>query len=207
MKNKFIVIEGIDGCGKTTVVNKLKNELNDQFVFVKDPSGTALADFVSDWIHDPTNIDKAQSDIGLYLLMASRVDMINNLIKPALRDGKTVICDRFLLSTFVYQWSNENQDLFKILDSKVNDLVSIDSLLFLDIDPKIAKDRRCKRITNDDGFDKLSISYFEELRNRYKKFITESEYHAVGKDKYIIDASKSIDEVYTNIKNLILKNG
>ena len=105
MKSKFITVEGIEGVGKTTNIEFIKqwladNEIN--FIATREPGGTPLAEEVRQLLL--ANRDEIFDNTAELLMMfAARAQHLNQLIVPALKDGKTVLCDRFTDATFAYQ--------------------------------------------------------------------------------------------------------
>ena len=103
-KERFITFEGIDGCGKSTQVESLIERLNNNEIatcFVREPGGTPVSEKLRKIILDKKQHISTTEEI--LLLMSSRLNHIDNVIKPALKNGKIVITDRFADSTFVYQ--------------------------------------------------------------------------------------------------------
>ncbi|ABD46241.1 dTMP kinase [Neorickettsia sennetsu] len=111
----FIVLEGIDGSGKSTQVKLLSKFLaKDGYpcVLTREPGGTSFAESLRSMIlHDP--IDPMAR---LLLIVSARVDHYNKVILPALKEGKVVVCDRFIYSTLAYQGYGDKIDLQTILD-------------------------------------------------------------------------------------------
>src|SRR3989344_5732431 len=101
MRGKFIVFEGGDGSGKSTFVERLRKESPD-FVYTQDPGGTELGERIRELL-----MSKKTSGIDvraeLLLFLASRAQMVSEVIRPALESGKTVIANRFALSSIAYQ--------------------------------------------------------------------------------------------------------
>lgn len=101
---KFIVIEGIDGVGKSTAIKALKDLLPQDTVYTREPGGTHFAETVRDMM---LNYDTATDDVGraswVYAICAARYDHLTKVILPALSENKLVICDRYALSTMMYQ--------------------------------------------------------------------------------------------------------
>lgn len=98
----FLTLEGIDGCGKTTQAKRLKTILEKhgfEVVLTREPGGTELAEKIRSIILGE-DIDPLSE---LFLFQATRADHVKKIIQPALATGKIVICDRFHLSTIVYQ--------------------------------------------------------------------------------------------------------
>ena len=105
-KGKFIVICGVEGSGKGTQINLIKEHFkgNDNIVFTREPGGTDIAEKIRDIILNE-NIDPLTE---AYLFAAARREHIINKIKPSLEEGKTIICDRFVYSSLVYQGLGRN---------------------------------------------------------------------------------------------------
>lgn len=105
MRGKFIVIEGPDGCGKSTQARLLAEALRERGLDVllcREPGGTEIGEKIRSVLSDPLN-RKMTVQTELLLYMASRAQLVEEKIRPALEAGKTVVCDRFLLSSVVYQ--------------------------------------------------------------------------------------------------------
>lgn len=105
LRGKFIVFDGPDGCGKSTQLDLLQKALEAQGVPVvrgKDPGGTAIGDRIRQVL---LGYDLSEMDVRCetFLFMASRAQLAGEVIEPALRAGKTVLCDRFISATCAYQ--------------------------------------------------------------------------------------------------------
>ncbi len=105
MQGLFISMEGPDGAGKSTQIELLQNYLADkgyEIVITRDPGGTVISEAIR---HIILNKDYAEMSPGTELLLyaAARAQLVHEVIRPALRDGKAVICDRFIESSVVYQ--------------------------------------------------------------------------------------------------------
>src|SRR4051794_14767613 len=101
----FLVLDGSDGGGKTTQAARLADWLRDQkldVVTCRDPGGTGLGDRLRSILLDRDTVSiSLRSEMLLY--MASRAQMVEEIIKPSLEAGRVVVCDRFLLSNLIYQ--------------------------------------------------------------------------------------------------------
>jgi dTMP kinase len=105
MKGRFIVIEGADGTGKSTQAQMLASYLECKgvpVVAVREPGGTKTGEKIREILRDPA-LAGMSARTETFLYMASRAQLVEEVIKPALAEGKTVVADRFLLSTVVYQ--------------------------------------------------------------------------------------------------------
>lgn len=105
MRGLFITFEGLDGTGKTTQIHELETKLSElglPYKKTREPGGTPIAEKIRDIILDPKNTEMCfQAEALLYA--ASRAQHVSEVIKPALKKGEIVICDRFFDSTLAYQ--------------------------------------------------------------------------------------------------------
>ncbi len=108
LKGKFIVLDGPDGCGKTVQLELLAVRLKDEgipTVQTNDPGGTPIGDQISSLLkYDAKGHMDAVTEAMLF--MASRAQLVAEVVKPAVETGKTVLCDRFISSTCAYQGSS-----------------------------------------------------------------------------------------------------
>jgi len=108
LRGKFIVLDGPDGCGKTVQLELLATHLVDQGITIvqtTDPGGTRIGNQISSLLKYDA---KGYMDVATeaMLFMASRAQLVAEVVKPALEAGKTILCDRFISSTCAYQGSN-----------------------------------------------------------------------------------------------------
>ena len=195
IKGKFIVFEGLDGSGQTTQSYLLRDFLESkgfQVVLTKEPtleseSGKKIKRILQEEIKvSPLKLQE--------LFTQDRKHHLKNLILPSLKKGKIVICDRYLFSSYAYGSINLDLDYLKKLNK---DFILPDIVFFLDVSPEVCIDRIRKRSVNIELFEKIEI-----LKKVYKN------YHKIFKDfknVYIIEGGKSIEEVFTQIKEIIIK--
>jgi dTMP kinase len=181
----FITFEGGEGCGKSTQSRLLLKKLEQQnvpVVLTHEPGGTALGNELR-----KTLKRKRDSSISpqaeLFLLAASRAQLVTELIRPALEEGKVVLCDRFTHSTMVYQGYGRGLDFTAI--NMVNNMatgnLNPDLIIFLDISPEqgLARKRSLK-----DRFELENLSFHRRVREGYLKMA------AAEPDRWlVIDAS------------------
>ncbi|PZV99880.1 dTMP kinase [Metamycoplasma auris] len=204
-KGKFIAIEGMDGSGKTTIIQMLKNELIrrnmiDNFVFTREP-GSAFskeAEKIRQLILDNENYFSQMVDALLFA--TSRRLNLEKGIWPALEAGKNVITDRYTTSSYVYQGILGNVGLENVLEINqiATNYTEPDLIIFFDLEPSISIERITKMRDNIDRLESSDVSYYIKLRDAYKEII------AKNKDKYkVIDASCSIIELFNKVLNIL----
>ena len=198
-RGKFIVLEGGDGSGKTTIVERMKKEFPD-FVYTQDPGGTKLGHLVRDLLmsEDTKGIDVRAE---LLLFLASRAQMVAEVVRPALDSGKTVISNRFALSSIAYQiYGRERQELMPLYTSVSNiilDGVRPDATILLDVTPEVGISRIHSRPEEPSRFDLEALQFHERVREGYKKHIAE-----FG-TPFIVDSDKPLEEVWQEIKKAV----
>ena len=171
----FITIEGIDGSGKTTLSKNLTRHLKKMRFKVESlraPGGTQTGDLIRSLIVGNTNLDWS-SRAEVLMFMADRAEACEKVIKPALKDGKIVICDRFTGSTIAYQGYGrcDNQKdiaIIEQIESYSRGDVEPDVTLFIDVDPQTALERVSKRRSVDTRFENEGIDYMERVYNGYR---------------------------------------
>ncbi len=200
--SKFIVIEGLEGAGKTsaiqTVINTLKEKDITNLAFTREPGGTPLAEKLRELIKQGIEGEKVTDKAELLMLYAARVQLVENVIKPALAEGKWVIGDRHDLSSQAYQGGGRglDKDLMLSLRNTVLGDFRPDLTLYLDLDPAIGLVRARAR-GELDRIEKESMDFFYRTRERYQALTK-------GDDSIItIDASQTIDKVQADIRQAL----
>ncbi|MBI6255738.1 dTMP kinase [Proteus mirabilis] len=203
MKNsKFIVIEGLEGAGKTsaiqTVVDTLKQQGITDLAFTREPGGTPLAEKLRELIKQGIKGEKVTDKAELLMLYAARVQLVENVIKPALAQGKCVIGDRHDLSSQAYQGGGRGIDkaLMKSLRDTVLADFKPDLTLYLDLDPAVGLARARAR-GELDRIEKESMDFFYRTRERYQALAKEDA------SIITIDASQDIDKVQADIRDVL----
>ncbi|MBN4112338.1 dTMP kinase [Proteus mirabilis] len=203
MKNsKFIVIEGLEGAGKTsaiqTVVDTLKQQGITDLAFTREPGGTPLAEKLRELIKQGIKGEKVTDKAELLMLYAARVQLVENVIKPALAQGKWVIGDRHDLSSQAYQGGGRGIDkaLMKSLRDTVLADFKPDLTLYLDLEPAVGLARARAR-GELDRIEKESMDFFYRTRERYQALAKEDA------SIITIDASQDIDKVQADIRDVL----
>lgn len=205
----LITFEGGEGAGKTTLINRIEQALLDkglQLVKTREPGGTKLSDHIRSWLLDRDFEIKVGKEAEVLLFLAARVQHLDELILPALRTNKIVLCDRFNDSSVVYQGLARGLGVEKIknLCSLVCNGLEPDLTFFLDVDPAVglmrtkrtrkenAKDGEVDRIESEGlEFHKLVQKGFRELAKAEPKRI------------HTLDANQSEDEVFAQAMHII----
>ncbi|RKX67432.1 MAG: dTMP kinase [Tenericutes bacterium] len=204
-KNKFITFEGTEGSGKSTIIKLLSVELqnNDINHFVtREPGGNGL-----EIAEDIRNIILENGEIHqlteLLLYEASRKEHLDKKIIPELEKGNIVLCDRFTDSSIAYQGSARKLgvDIVKQLNEIVVGKYAPSLTIFFDIKPE----ESLKRIFSSDRevnrFDKYDIKFHNNVYDAYKKLIDEEPGRFA-----VVDASKSVEEVLEDVKEIIFNH-
>ncbi|MEQ9947965.1 dTMP kinase [Pectobacterium aroidearum] len=199
MNSKFIVIEGLEGAGKTTarniVVETLRSHGVKEVVFTREPGGTPLAEKLRELIKQGMTDEKVTDKAEVLMLYAARVQLVDNVIKPALANGQWVIGDRHDLSSQAYQGGGRgiDQQLLRSLRDTVLGDFRPDLTLYLDLPPAIGLQRARQR-GELDRIEQESLAFFERTRSRYQELAAEDD------SILTIDASQSIDTVSADIQ-------
>jgi dTMP kinase len=167
MKSKFITFEGSEGCGKSTQSEMLFTYLKSKahkVIYLREPGGVKLSEDIRLMLLDPKSKICAEAETLLY--MAARAQVVQEIIKPAREDGKTVVCDRFLDSTIAYQGFGLGVDikLIKIMGDFATQGIQPDLTIFLDLPIEQGLEHRnnCQ-----DRIEQRSLSYHEKVRQGY----------------------------------------
>lgn len=201
MNGKLIVFEGPDGSGKTTIlknINKKLINLGYPIMLVREPGGTFISEQIREIIIDNNNTEM-NSKTECLLFAASRAQLVEEKIKPALNRGEIILCDRFVLSSLLYQGVGRGLGINEV--KKINDFatgfIKPDLTIFFNIDYKTALMRKranfkADRLESEDfDFHKKIFDAYIDLVKKYKEDIKQ------------VDASLSIDQVSENVLKLI----
>lgn len=205
-KGMFITFEGGDGAGKSTVINKVYEELvkkNLSCMITREPGGIDIAEQIREVILNVKNT-KMDARTEALLYAAARRQHLAEKVIPALEEGKIVLCDRFLHSSLAYQGYarglgiEEVYDINKFaIDSYMPDLV-----ILFDIEPKLGLERINKNKGREiNRLDKENMDFHDKVREGYS-ILMEKYNHNIVK----VDASGAVDEVYLEVSKIINEN-
>lgn len=195
---KFIVIEGGEGAGKTSVANYLKTKLpSREFLFTREPGGTALAENIRQ-VMISKEAAKASAETQMGLIFAARLDHVAVVIKPALEKGVHVISERFDSATYAYQIFGQEAPHLKPLFFEWRKLLGDclpDLYILLDVAPAEGLQRmRQNRVKEEviDQFEKRELAFHERVRTGLKEFLKTA-------PSVTVDANRPIEEVQAEV--------
>lgn len=197
-KGHFIVVEGLEGAGKSTAINVIKRflaPLVPELIVTREPGGTHVGDIARRLIKDIIPGEPLDARAELLLFYAARVQLMQRVVYPSLDRGTWVLADRFELSTFAYQGGGRKLDASMISQLSafcVGDFKP-DLIIFLDVKPELGLQRAYAR-GKTDRIEQEALAFFQDVYNCYH-------YHLKSMDNVVlIDASKPISVVRRSIK-------
>jgi len=179
----FIVLEGIDGCGKSTQAKLLYNWLSKDHdaILTKEPTGNRIGEFIREILSGRISVDPKTLAL---LFTADRYEHLEKEILPALNSNKIVVCERYYFSTIAYQMA---QGLDRGWIENLNKFaLKPDAALFIDVHPEIA----VKRTKTGEIFE--TLEFLKEIYKNYSGF-----------DLIRIDGNRGVSEVFEDIKDII----
>jgi dTMP kinase len=196
---QFITFEGPEGAGKTTIINMLEKQL-DHALFTREPGGIDIAEQIRKVILDKENTAMDPRTEALLYAAARRQHLIEK-VKPALEEGKMVICDRFVDSSLAYQGHARGLGIDEVLH--INQFAIEEMMptltLYFDIEPEVG----LKRISSHNGreinrLDLENIEFHQKVREGYHLLMMKFPERIIK-----IDASAPLEEVFQNTIRLI----
>ena len=172
----FITFEGIDGSGKSTQARMLADTLSasHQVVLTREPGGSPGAEEIRRLLVEG-NPDRWSPETEILLFTAARRDHLEKTIRPALADGKVVVCDRFADSTRVYQGATR-ADLRGHVDRLHEEMIGQepDLSFLIDMDPDLALARGLARQSGEDRFEDMGAAFQARLRQEFLSLAKEN---------------------------------
>ncbi|CAH7420763.1 hypothetical protein VCHA53O466_50384 [Vibrio chagasii] len=208
MNSKFLVVEGLEGAGKSTAISLIMDELKSHDISditsTREPGGTILAEKLRALIKDEHMGETLFDKTEMLLFYAARNQLVEGVIKPSLSRGSWVVGDRHDWSTQAYQGGGRGieQNLIDKLHSIVLPDLKPDLTIFMDVDPEVGLARARGR-GELDRIEKSGIDFFTRARARFLQ-LCQDERNAGG-HVIIIDANRDIEEVRKEL-SLKIKN-
>ncbi len=204
MQKKFITFEGGEGTGKTTIIERLAIDLKNQgydILKTREPGGSEISEEIRKVI---LNINNTKMDYMTEALLyaASRRQHLTEIILPAIHSQKIVLCDRYIDSSLAYQGYARGigiDKVYAINDYAVNGFYP-DLTIYIDIDPQIGLSRIKTNHRDMDRLDLEKIEFHQRVREGYLKI------SQMFPDRIkVIDGNRSLEEVYNEVKKLVLE--
>lgn len=194
---RFITVEGGEGAGKTSLLDQIEKFLNDRGVGVvrtREPGGTVFGEHLRSWLLDQHNQFPISSKAELFLFLSARAQHIEEVILPAIKAGKVVLCDRYNDSTIAYQGAGRHLGMEWVanLCSTLCGTVVPDLTFYLDVDPAIGLSRTKHAVKDNakagevDRIEAEKLEFHQQVREAFKQ-IAKNE----PKRFYPIDANQS----------------
>ena len=211
MRSRYIVVDGLDGCGKGTQLEFLKARfaslgIGNKILFIREPGSTKVAESIRNLLLSCSEIT---SFTELLLFFASRAELMQHVVIPALKSGNAIISDRGDSSTLAFQlYARQRFELlpaFKCLRSEVFNSPAFrsggpDLYIFLDLAPEEA----FRRMNHDTArvqthFDRQGMEFHSRVRRGFQEFANHS-----GKSRIVtIDASRSPEAIHEDVWNVL----
>jgi len=197
-KGLFITLEGVEGGGKSTQSKLLYSKLQEEgidCIITREPGGSEGAEAIRSLLISGS-VNRWDGVTELLLMFAARRDHVEKTVKPALSEGKVVICDRFFDSTYAYQGYGHKLDLAKI--DKVREVTvgnfQPDITFVLDLDIKDGINRKNIQAERN-RFEDMKLEFHERVRDGFLKIVKKNPERCV-----LIDSGKfSIEEIHEQI--------
>lgn len=200
MKGLFITLEGGDGAGKSTQIRYIESFFAEKglvVVHTREPGGTHISEKLRDILLDSGNSEmEAVTEMLIYA--AARAQHVREFVEPALREGKIVICDRFVDSSIAYQaFGRELGDMVGIVNDYATGGIAPDITFWLDIDPKAGRERVSK-LGDFDRLEGEDLDYHYKVYEGYKA-LAEVCHNRIKR----VDAARSVEEISEEIEGYL----
>lgn len=195
MRGFFVVVEGNDGAGKSTFLNRLEKEFREEGVdalFTREPGGADVAEKIRSLLLDPEITMGARTEALLYA--AARADHVEKTVRPALEAGKIVLCDRYVLSSLAYQGYGRGLAIEEVraLSRFATEDLTPDLTLFFALDPEESVRRKKGEL---DRMERSGREFFRRVNEGYR---------VLAGDAVAIDAARSPEVVYNEAKKILM---
>jgi dTMP kinase len=206
MQGFFVTFEGGEGSGKTTQLKALLGHLRSvgrDVVETRDPGGTAIGNQIRGLLLDGENA-RMDSLTELLLYEASRAQLVQEVVQPALAAGRILLCDRFTDSTVAYQGYGRGLDLDLIerLNASATRGIRPDLTFFLDLDPVVGLERVKRRLTpsraSRDRLEDEALAFHERVRQGFRALAATEPERVIA-----LDAVQSLSELAAEIRRRV----
>jgi len=190
-RGKFITVEGIDGAGKSSHLDFIRDQVGSRagdVVMTREPGGTAAGEKIREIVLHAAMNPKAEA----LLMFAARAEHVASVIEPALAAGRWVLCDRFSDATYAYQCGGRGlpREFVVGLERLVHPGLQPDATFLFDLDPAIAYERQRAQQRSADKFEREQAEFFRRVREAYLDRAREH-----SRRFHVIDASGTPQQV------------
>jgi dTMP kinase len=198
LRGKFVVIEGLEGAGKSSAVKLISDTIaaaGHILISTREPGGTPMAEAIRDCVKHDWQQEDVTIEAELLLMYAARAQLVHNIIQPNLSKGNWVLGDRHDMSSRAYQGGGRQIDVKLIEPLRDITLKGFrpDFTLYLDVDP-VEGLKRARGRGELDRIEQEDIQFFHRTRERYLQLAAEDD-HCI-----VIDSMQNIENVHQQIK-------
>ncbi len=201
----FITFEGGEGCGKTTQIKRLAESLkcllpDNSLLITREPGGTSSAELIRDLLVNG-DVDKWRPTTEALMMSAARHEHVEEIIRPALKDNKIVISDRFSDSTYVYQGiiSGVAQANIKILNKIVCGSIQPDLTIIFDLSSQAGLARAKSREIGENRFEAKGLAFHERVRSGFIELAKENPKRCI-----LINADRSPGQIADEVLVVVM---
>jgi dTMP kinase len=202
MKGLFITLEGIDFSGKTTQARKLASYLRENgygVLLIREPGGDRVSEKIRKILLSEKNAGMSEL-AELLLYEASRAQLTQKMILPALREGKVVVCDRYYDSTLAYQGYGRGLD--KKIITYLNHIATLglspDLTILIDVPVKVSLQRKVKNKRKEDRLEKERIEFHKKIREGYLKIARQNKTRIK-----VVDGTGDVFATWQKVKRVV----
>ena len=204
-RGKFITFEGCDGCGKSTqlkMFNEYLTQQNIPHIFTREPGGGKISEAIREILLSGKNMEMTDECEAL-LYAASRVQHLSDRVEPALQEGKLVICDRYVDSSFAYQAYARGLgvDFIGKINAYALQKYLPDVTIFIDLTPEAAFLRK-KGADKDDRLELAGMAFHQKVYQGYKQLAAQEPERIV-----CIDGNNTPDGIFADVLKALKDRG